>query len=270
MYIETNEPQKEVDKFSLSQNLNNLINNIDQQGYEFVPWNEVQYMIDSNIESRKINNNNEYFDANEDNEIETTKTLDQSLDKVEQYMNLLPEIINSNEDKISQKTIVIITKVIVTCLEQIEYRLQTTKQNKPRELPNKSELKRVDNLLKDLKTKVSLLKNNKLRDDINKCIVTLQQHVTLDKELEESVEKDIILYHSKMDDENEAIQKLKNDTNLLEEKFKYSLQNDASIDEKLKQLDILNSFSKENKKNSSRLIKNNNIQYEQAQEIRSC
>lgn len=57
MQIETNEPPKDKQNFALSQNLNNLINNIDQQGLEVVPWNEVQYMIDANIENRRINNN---------------------------------------------------------------------------------------------------------------------------------------------------------------------------------------------------------------------
>lgn len=275
MCIETNEPQKDTDQFGLSQNLNSMITNIEQQGFDAVPWDEVQYMIDSHVESRRINNfndNDDFFEFHEDNEMETTDNIEQSLDKVEQYINLLPEIVNSNEEKLTQKTIVIITKVFVSCLEQVEYRQQISKQNKGAD-NNESELqhlKRLEDLLNELKSKITPLKNTELRDNINKCICTLKQHVNLDKDIEESVVKDQLLYHSINNDTNDSIRKLKADTDLLEQKFKFSLHADSSINDKLKLLEFLDSVSKENKKKSSQLIRQTNTQDEQAHQIRTC
>ena len=275
MCIETNEPQKDTDQFGLSQNLNSMITNIEQQGIDAVPWDEVQYMIDSNVESRRINNSNDnddFFEFYEDNEMETTDNIEQSLDKVEQYINLLPEIVNSNEEKLTQKTIVIITKVFVSCLEQVEYRQQISKQNKGAD-NNESELehlKRLEELLNELKSKITPLKNTELKENINRCICTLKQHVNLDKDIEESVVKDQLLYHSMNNDTNDSIRKLKEDTDLLEQKFKFSLHADSSINDKLKLLEYLDSMSKENKKKSSQLIRQTNTQDEQAHQIRTC
>ena len=275
MCIETNEPQKDTDQFGLSQNLNSIITNIEQQGLNVVPWDEVQYMIDSNVESRRINNSNDnddFFEFHEDNEMETSDNIEQSLDKVEQYINLLPEIVNSNEEKLTQKTFVVITKVFVSCLEQVEYRQQVSKHNKET-VNDQSELqhlKRLENLLNELKSKVTPLKNTELRENINKCICTLEKHVNLDKDIEESVVKDQLLYHSMNNDTNESIRKLKSDTDLLEQKFKFSLHTDSSINDKLKLLEFLDAMSKENKKKSSQLIRLPNIRDEQAHQIRTC
>lgn len=275
MCIETNEPQKDSDQFGLSQNLNSMITNIEQQGFEAVPWDEVQYMIDSHVESRRINNstdNDDFFEFHDDNELETTDNIEKSLDKVQQYINLLPEIVNSNEEKLTQKTIVIITKVFVSCLEQVEYKQQISKQNKGA-VNDESELehlKRLEELLNELKSKITPLKNTELRENINKCICTLKQHVNLDKDIEESVVKDQLLYHSINNDTNDSIRKLQADTQALEQKFKFSQQADSSINDKLKLLEFLDLVSKENKKKSSQLIRQTNTQDEQAHQIRTC
>lgn len=271
MYMETNEPVKTTQSFALSQNLNNLINNVDQQGFELVPWNEVQYMIDSNIENRRINNNSDTitdYIVEEPEDVE--EKLHDSLEKVEKYVNILPEIVSSGEDRIAQKTIIIITKVIVTCLEQIETRIYYTKQNKPKKAQDHNELERLDKVLVTLKQNVGALKDPALASDINRCIDTLQQHVELDKEVQQSVKRDVENYYSDQSTADNVIKQLQNDTILLEEKYKHLMQNDAPIDDKLKQMEVLDFNSKENKKLAARLIKLNNISDEQVFDIRSC
>lgn len=269
MHMETNEPTKETQNFALSKNLNNLINNIDQQG-ALVPWNEVQYMIDANIENRRINNNSDaYTDYIVEEPEDAEEKLNDSLQKVEKYVNILPEIINSGEDRITQKTIIIITKVIVTCLEQIETRIYYTKQNKPKEVQNNNELERLDNVLLTLKQNMKPLKNVELREDVNRCIDTLQQHVQLDREVQLSVNKDVENYYTELNSTEDAIKQLQQETAMLEDKYKYLLQNDAPINDKLRQLEALDLVCKENKKMAGRLIKLN-INEDQVFEIRSC
>lgn len=271
MNIETNEPAKENQSFSLSQNLNVLINNIEHQGFELVPWSEVQYMIDANIENRRINNNS---DAITDYTIEELddfeEKLTDSLQKVEQYVNILPEIVSSGEDRIAQKTIIIITKVIVTCLEKIETRIYYTKQNKSLEARDQNELERLDDVLVTLKKNIEPLRNPQLRDDINRCIDTLQQHVQLDKEVHESVSKDVENYYSELNCADDAIKQLQQETTMLEDKCKYLMQSDAIIDDKLRQLDALEFICRENKRTAARVIKLQNINDDQVHAIRTC
>lgn len=271
MNIETNEPAKDNQSFALSQNLNILINNIGQQGFELVPWSEVQYMIDANIENRRINNNS---DAMTDYTIEEPENSEEklidSLQKVEQYINILPDIVSSGEERIAQKTIIIITKVIVTCLEKIETRIYYTKQNKSRDNQDQNELERLDNDLVTLKKNIAPLKNPQLRDDINRCIDTLQQHVQLDKEVHESVSKDVENYHSELNCADDAIKHLQQETSMLEDKCKYLMQSDAIIDDKLRQLDALEFICRENKKTAARVIKLQNINGDQVHAIRNC
>jgi hypothetical protein len=271
MQIETNEPPKDKQNFALSQNLNNLINNIDQQGLEVVPWNEVQYMIDANIENRRINNNSDTitdYIVEEPEDVE--EKLADSLQKVEQYVNILPEIVNSGEDRIAQKTIIIITKVIVTCLEQIETRIYYTKENKSKEVQDKNELERLEKVLVALKKNVGPLKNVELREDITRCIDTLQQHVQLDKEVQESVNKDVQNYYTELSSADDAIKQLQQETIMLEDKYKHLQQSNTPIEDKLRQLETLDFMCKENKKLAARLIKLNNINDDHVYEIRSC
>lgn len=271
MHLETNEAPKSSQNFALSQNLNNLINNVEQQGFELVPWNEVQYMIDANIENRKINNNSDTItDYIVEEPDDAEEKLSESLQKVEQYVNILPEIINSGEDRIAQRTIIIITKVIVTCLEQIETRIYYKKQNKPKDAKNQGELERLDKVLVNLKQNVSSLKNPVLANDIGRCIDTLQQHVELDKEVQQSVNKDVANYYSELNGADDAIRELQNETEMLEDKYKHVLHSESPIEEKLRQLEALDNFAKENKKAAARLIKFNNINDDQVAEIRNC
>ena len=271
MNIETSEPTKEKQNFALSQNLNNLINTIDQQGFEVVPWNEVQYMIDANIENRRINNNSDTitdYIVEEPDDIE--EKLADSLQKVEQYVQMLPEIISSGEERIAQKTIIIITKVIVTCLEQIETRIYYTKENKPKEVQDKNELERLNNVLGELKKNVAPLKNAELRDDISRCIDTLQQHVQLDKEVQESVSKDVQNYYIELSDADECIKELQQETLMIEDKYRHLHHSDSPIDDRLRQLETLDFMCKDNKRLAARLIKLNHINDDQIYEIRSC
>ena len=271
MFIETNQPQSNLQNFALSQNLNNLINNVEQQGFESVPWNEVQYMIDSNIENRRINNNSDSITKYTVEEPEDAEEkLADSLQKVEQYVNILPEIINGGDDRIAQKTIIVITKVIVTCLEQIETRIYYTKQNKPRDAQDQNELERIEKVLRKLKENVSSLRSVNLIEDISRCIDTLQQHVELDKEVQESVNKDVEHYYNELNSVDDAIKQLQNETLMVEDKYKYLFQSDAPIEDKLKQLEVLDFVCKENKRSAARLIKWKNINDEQVFEIRSC
>lgn len=271
MNIETHEPPKDKQNFALSQNLNNLINNVEQQGFEIVPWSEVQYMIDANIENRRINNNSDAIsDFVGDDPEECEQKLADSLQKVEQYVNILPEIVHSGDDRITQKTIIIITKVIVTCLEQIETKIYYNKQNKPRDSGDQNELEKLDHVLETLKENVAPLNNPQLRDDISRCIDTLQQHVQLDKEVQHSVNKDIENYYVELNSADDAIKQLQQETSMLEDKCNYLLQSDAPIDDKFRQLDALDFMCKENKKTAARLIKLPNIDDDQVNEIRSC
>lgn len=271
MYIETNQPQSSTQNFALSQNLNNLINNVEQQGFELVPWNEVQYMIDANIENRRINNNSDSFaDYTVEEPEDTEEKLADSLQKVEQYANLLPEIISSGDDRIAQKTIIVITKVIVTCLEQIERRIYYIKQNKPRDAQDQHELERLEKVLANLKENVGSLRNPNLTEDITRCIDNLQQHVELDKEVQESVNKEVENYYNELNNIDDAIKQLDNDTSMVEDKYKYLFQSDAPIDDKLRKLEALDFICKENKRAAARLIKWKNISDEHVFDIRSC
>lgn len=269
--LETTEQPKASPSFALSKNLNNLINNVDQQGFEIVPWNEVQYLIDANIENRRINNNSDTItDYIVEEPEDAEEKLNDSLQKVEHYVNILPEIVSSGEDRIAQKTIIIITKVIVTCLEQIETRIYYTKQNKPREAQNLVELERLDKVLASLKDNVGSLRDPVLAQDISRCIDTLQQHVDLDKDVQRSVNKDVENYYVDLSNADDAIKQLQNETIMLEDKYKYLIHSDTPIEEKLKHLEALAYICTENKKLAARLIKMKNINDEQVFEIRSC
>lgn len=271
MKIETTEAPNTTQNFALSQNLSHLINNVDQQGIEMIPWNEVQYMIDANIENRRINNNSDAitdYIVEEPEDVE--EHLNESLQKVEQYVNILPDIVASGEDHITQKTIIIITKVIVTCLEQIETRITYIRKNKPKEVQDHQELERLDRALVTLKENVSSLKNPVLAEDITRCIDTLQLHVELDKEVLDSVNKDVEEYYTEQNSVQDLIKQLQNETIMLENKYQHTIHSDATIDDKLRQLEALDYISKENKKQAARLIKIRNINDDQVFEIRSC
>lgn len=270
MHLETNTPSKLNQNFALSQNLNHLINIVDQQGFDSVPWSDVQYMIDANIENRRINNKSDNIPYYIVEEPDDSENLSDSLQKVEQYINILPEIVSNGEDRITQKTIIIITKVIVTCLEQIETRIYSTKVNKPKEPQEQQELERLGNVLGILKQNVAPLQNAQLREDINRCIDTLQQHVQLDKEVQDSVNKDVENYYTEINSTDEAVKLLQQETMMLENRYGHLLQNDAPIDDKLRQLEALDFICKENKKTAARIIKLASINDDQIHEIRSC
>lgn len=270
MDMETKEPHQHSQNFTLSKNLNHLINNVEQHGFALVPWSEVQYMIDANIENRRINNNgdtlNEYI-VEEPEEDESK--LEDELQKAEQYVNILPEIVGI-DDRMAQKTIIVITKVIVTCLERIETRIYYTKKSNAKGVPAQKELERLDKVLLKLKENVGSIKDLEVVEDIEKCIVTLQQHVQLDKEVQHSVTKDVESYYNEVNGIDEALKQLQNETSMLIDKFKFVLQSDAPIDERLRQLEALDFICKENRKSAARLIRFKNITDEQVNEIRSC
>jgi nesprin-1 len=261
--IESTQSSVPNENFVLSQNLNTLINKSD--GVADVPWNELQYLIVSNIESRKFDNSLTEYGEPEDQE--SAVDVPQSLDKAEQYMALLPDIINK-EDKLTQRTIIVITKVIVTCLEQIEYHYKIAKRSK--QAPDTSDLQRIEGLLTNLKTNVDTLKNPELRNDIDSCIDTLQQHVNLNKEIENTVAEEIQIYKSEVNDIEEQLKFLRNDTDILDEKYKVLASSDAPITEKLKQLDNLDFFGKENKKQCTKLLRHNSLNDNHKQDIREC
>lgn len=263
MNIETTEQQKE--NFTLSQNLNNLINSTDQHGFEMVPWSEVQYMIDTNIDNRRINNTNEFMTENIVDEPVDEK-INESLQKIEQYINILPEVVNTNEERITQKTIIVITKVIVTCLEQIEYKIYKIKQNNQPTTEDVNELKRLEELLHALKQNVAPIEN----PDITRCIDTLQQHIDFDKEVQEDVNKDIRDFYTELNSADDIIKRLQQETIILEDRFHYILHTEFPNDNKMRELDSLEAACKENKKSALRAIKMKNLNDDQTNIVKSC
>lgn len=263
MNIETNEVPKE--SFTLSQNLNNLINNTDQKGFEVVPWSDVQYMIDTNIDNRRINNTNEFMTNNLVDEPVDDK-INESLQKIEQYIDILPEVVNSKEEKLTQKTIIVITKVIVTCLEQIEYKIYRMKQNKTPTPEDTNELKRLEDLLAKLKENVAPIEN----PDIARCIDTLQQHIDLDKEVQEDVCKDIKNFYTEVNSADDTIKRLQQETIILEDRYQYILQTEFPNDDKMKHLESLELACKDNKKSALRAIKMKNLNDDQINIVKSC
>jgi len=267
MNIETCEEPKE--NFSLSQNLNNLINSTDQKGFEAVPWSEVQYMIDTNIDNRRINNTYEFMTENVMEEPVDGK-INESLQKIEQYINILPEVVNSNEEKVTQKTIIVITKVIVTCLEQIEYKIYRMKQQKEPTSDENNELNRLEALLQSLKDNVAPIENENLRSEITKCVDTLQQHVKLDQEVQEDVSNGIKNFYTELSSADDTIKRLQQETIILEDRYQYILQTDFPNDDRLKHLESLEVACKENKKSALRAIKMKNLSDDQSNTVKLC
>lgn len=267
MSIETSEPVKET--FNLSQNLNSLINNIDKNPGNSIPWNEVQYMIDSNIENRRVNSVNEGM---VDYEVEepVDEKINESLLKIEQYINILPEVVNSNQDRVTQKTIIVITKVIITCLEQIEYKIYTLKQNKSRSTTEDNELHRLEVLLHNLRENVAVIQNSDLREDINKCVDTLQHHIDFDKEIQQNCNQDLSNYYVELNNTCDSIKRIQQETILLEDKYSFLVHSDISNDQKLGEMETLESDCKENKKNVAKLLKLNTLNDQQGNDIKAC
>ena len=233
-------PPMNDQNLTLSQHLGVLLNNIDQQ----------------------------YLD--EDAASEITEDLENSLQKADQYINLLPEIVNSGQDKLTQKTVMVITKVIVTCLEQVEYNIRYRKLVKPKEITIPSELEKLDDLLNNLKQNVAPIKNIELRAEINKCINTLQHHVELDKDIENSVVEEIKDYYSELNGLDDAVQKLREETNNLIKQLRFVSASNIPIEEKLVQLENLEILIKDNKKQSIKLLRHNSISEPQKHDVKVC
>lgn len=256
--------------FTLSQNLNHLINSIDQQRLEAIPWNAVKYMMDAHIENRNINNSTCYSVISCNEPGNNDKEMAESLKKIEQYVNMLPEIIESGDDRVIQKTIIVITKVIVTYLEQTETRITYLKQSKEISSKLQCELYKMENVLLTLRESITSLKNVQLREDIYRCVESLDKLVQLDKEFQHTVHQDIENYYVELTKTDEAIKQLINETILIEEKCQSISQSNAPVDDKLRLFELLESTCKENRKTSSRLIKKNNNNDEHLNIIRSC
>jgi hypothetical protein len=269
MKIETQEPMaNEEQQFALSYNLNNLINNSDQKGLEIYPWNDVNYMINANIENRQIQNSSDYIVEEPD---DSDEAINDSLQKVDQYVNLLPEIVNSGDERMSQKTVIVITKVIVTCLEKIERRIYYTKQNKEKDPRAAENLEKLERTLDGLKENIEPMKNNGLKEEIGKCISSLQHHVKLDKEAQNSVDDEIQNYQHDLKRTDDNVRHLLMRTSSIEDKFEQISQSDEiPFEEKLSILENLDSACKENKKFAGRLIKLDNLSDNQENDIRNC
>lgn len=268
MTIEASEPQRET--FSLSQNLNSLINNIDQNQTSIVPWNDVQYIIDTNMENRRINNTNEGMLEYQVEEPVDEK-INESLQKIEQYINILPEVVNTNENRVTQKTVLIITKVIVTCLEQIEYKIYLLRKNKSRSSEDENQLQRLEALVQNnLRQNIALIQDPELKEDINRCIDTLQQHIDLDKEMQNSANEDVNNYYVEQNNVCDSIKRLQQETIILEDKYRYLIHSDFPNEQKLKEMEALDEACKENKKTAVRLFKLSSFNDHQANDIKGC
>lgn len=269
MALETKEQQQAaVDSFALSQNLNNLINNVELKGSDVYPWDDVNYMLNANIENRYASTD-DYLVAEPDENADLA--VNDGLQKVEQYVNILPEIVNSGNDRMTQRTVIIITKVIVTCLENIERRIYFTRQNRTRDENSGRDLDNLDDSLAKLRENIQPMQNPELKQNIEKCIISLQQHVQLDKTNQNSADNDIKNYQFELKKSDDAVQGLVQQTTSIESKLDEIMQNDEiPFDDKLNVLENIDVDCKDNKKLACRLIKLDNLSDNQVNDIRAC
>ncbi|KAG5676700.1 hypothetical protein PVAND_006514 [Polypedilum vanderplanki] len=264
--IETNEPPKET--FVLSQNLNNVINKIEDDNYQ-VPWNELNDMIDTNMENRRVNNSND-IELNYIVEEPTDSDINESLQKIEQYIELLPEVIKSNDDKTTQKSIIVITKIIITCLEQIEYKIQYMKQKKEKTPKESEELARLQKLIESLNEKVSAIPSHNVRENVYKCVHTLKEHADLDTQIQKNVADDINSYYFEIDGLNDSVRHLQQETHELEELQRKLAQQQLPNDETLRQWEKLEHEIQSIKLKALKLLKSDNLNEENANQVKIC